>query len=158
MNRSLQRVLKVRTLFEQVSRAGVEKQAGWLARVEAAVDVEGRIEQASYNGWRRSLLTDGTENGHERAMARISGEMARSKRAKLEPVRERAAQQMDMARELWLTTRRERRQVEAVLEAQAKDERLEDDRRRQRDLDDWFNLRHAQRTARRRRERTLRTS
>ena len=157
MSRSLRRVWKVRSLFEQVSRAGVEKQSGWLARVDRAIDAEKRIEQTSHDGW-RELLAGGGEDGEERELAGIAVEIARRNRAKLVPVRERAAQQMDMARELWLVTRRERRQVEAVIEEQAANKRLEDDRRRQRDLDDWFNLRHAQSTARKRRERTLRTS
>jgi hypothetical protein len=158
---SLARVLRLRALFENVSRVEVERRSRSLARVEGAIERERDQMQENRRVWVESLSGAAEEDKREtaagpaqgkRAVAEADQSLTLSRIDRLEPLRAREAQQLEQARELWKLRHKERRQVEVVMEARAREAKIEEERRVQRSLDDWFQLRHAQSAARQRAE------
>jgi hypothetical protein len=160
MSGSLARVLRLRALFENASRTEVERRTRQLARIEVTMERERALAEHGHRIWfallsatQEELIQDAGESLHERrVLAETDGRIALGRAGRLEPLREQEARRVHAAQENYFLRRRERRQVEAVMEARAREAKIEEERRRQRSLDDWFSLRRAQTDAARRRE------
>ncbi|MBT9330293.1 hypothetical protein [Paracidobacterium acidisoli] len=151
MRGNLTRVLRLRTLFEDVSRVEVEQRTQQLARIEESVAREQSILTESLRIRMASTEKSPEAASEERLLARADGDLAQWKKAKLDVLRERKTQEADRAREVWRVRRREQRQVAVVIEAGAAEAKVQEERRMQRSLDDWFQLRRAQSQARQKR-------
>ena len=143
MKRSLDRLLRIRALLEELSQLELAKRTGEMLRIEksaerlqrlaVAIRVDACTELTSGEATDR-WLTDiadgeilGWNSGRLRALARAR-----------QPAVEEARQEM-MARRL------ERRQVECLLASAAEAEKEEQGRRDQKRLDEWFQNRSAER-------------
>lgn len=69
-----------------------------------------------------------------------NAESALGRERQLEPLARAAADRVAEGREEYFARRKERRQVESVLESERARLRIERERRAQRDLDDWFGM------------------
>jgi hypothetical protein len=160
MSGSLARVLRLRTLFENAGRTEVERRTRQLTRIEVAMEQERALAEDGRRAWfallsaSRKGSIENTEDSLQeiRLLAEADGRIALGRAAGLEMLREQEARRLHAAQESYFLRRRERRQVEAVMEARAREAKAEEERRVQRSLDDWFSLRRAQMDARRRRE------
>jgi hypothetical protein len=152
--KTLERVLRVRALLEETSRMELEKRVKVLERLENAMASERRSLQESREALFRvltdvpsadaSLMDEALQRGEERIFAEAAGEVARWREQRLMPLVVGEGRKMAGAREEFLERRKERRQVETVLDAVTAREGVERLRREQRDLDAWFSQRQAQ--------------
>jgi hypothetical protein len=144
---SLARLLRVRHLLEESSRMELERRAALASRVEEGRKAERARIRAGRERALASICGDGPkeEQLRERSMEWRSAEDAARRERQLEPVARAAARRVEEGREEFLERRKERLQVEKVLEEEQKRLREERDRRAQRDLDDWFGMKEARR-------------
>jgi hypothetical protein len=144
---SLARLLRVRHLLEESSRMELERRAALAARVEELREGERAKIRAGRERALASICGSGPEEDRlrERSMEWRSAEDAARREQQLEPVSQAAARRVAEGREEFLERRKERRQVERVLEAEQERLREEQERRTQRGLDDWFGMKEAQR-------------
>jgi hypothetical protein len=165
MNRPLARILRLRALLEEQSRLKLEKLAQQASRIERVRERERELASA---GRREafSLLTE-TGSRETRTSAALADEtvageirignqgpaqspqerrilteaivdLAAWRERQLEPLAQTAARRVETGSEEFFLRRKERRQLETVLQDQAAQRRIEQDRRDQRELDDWF--------------------
>ena len=132
---ALDRLLRLRTLLEDVGRVELE------ARMQELVRVEREMETSRQ--WNRELRWQGfAAIGEARDAGRLEAEvLARwvaDASVALAVLQEQRAMAADAAKAAYLERRKDRRQVESVLEARATVQAIEQGRREQRTLDDWF--------------------
>ncbi|MFZ0663272.1 MAG: hypothetical protein WAM66_11315 [Acidobacteriaceae bacterium] len=138
----LARLLKLRRLLEESGRMELERRAVLATRIEHARERERRIILES----RGRALAEICDNGQAREQAQrrtaewASAETAGWREQQLEPLARAAKARVAEAREEFFERRKERRQVQSVLEAEQDRLRTEQQRRVQRDLDDWFGM------------------
>jgi len=141
---TLDRVLRVRALLEDVSRMELEKRSRALMRIEQAIAQERRMRKESYAAIFHNLTVTGDDLGHERVIAEVSAEIAFLREERFKVLAQSESRHAEYAREEFLARRKERRQVNAVLDAEASGREVEKVRRTQRVLDEWFSLRRIQ--------------
>lgn len=142
---SLARLLKIRYLLEESSRIELERRAALAARVEEVRAGERARIRAGRERALQSICGAGPEDDQlrQRALEWRGAENALLREQQLAPISVAAARQVEEGREEFLERRKERRQVEKVLESEQNRARTEQDRKAQRDLDDWFGMKQA---------------
>ena len=131
---SLARLLRLRSLLEDVSRAALQSEASRARQIETALQShETGIAAARVAGF-DALLAAETPLW---LMAEATREVGRWQVKQLKPLLERQRQRVDAAEQAYFEKRRERRQVETVLHAQRQARELEQARREQQQMDEW---------------------
>lgn len=143
MSAPLARLLKIRRILEESSRMELEGRTALVARIDG---LQGREREKARVSRERALakISEGgpaSVQAEERALEWSSVERALWRERQLEPLARAASQRAAESREEFFSRRKERRQVESVLEAELARRRMEEERRIQRDLDDWFGMR-----------------
>ncbi|MGC8549998.1 MAG: hypothetical protein ACP5M4_09885 [Acidobacteriaceae bacterium] len=148
MSRQLERLLRVRRLMEEMSRAeftarrleqaemerrrDAARESSLALRGDARAVLAGEGADATQGVWQR-LLADSDESEHQGQQwaqaARQSGE------------------RVEAAERKYLEERRGRMQAEIVVRERAAVERVERERREQREIDDWFGMKRGARRA-----------
>ena len=120
----------------------LEARAALAARIES---IQRRERESARESRERALATVGgsgfsPQQAEQRTMEWMNAESAMARERQLEPLARVAAERVAEGREQYFARRTERRQVESVLEAERARLRVEQERRVQRDLDDWFGM------------------
>ncbi|QNI34161.1 hypothetical protein H7849_09810 [Alloacidobacterium dinghuense] len=138
MKSSLDRLLRLRSLLEDVSRVELEAQLQEMAQIERALSraqTAGRaMRQQSFAGISEAQRTDWL-------VAQAVSEWVTREQSLFESARERKEVQVDAAKAVYLNRRKECRQVANVIDARAVEAAKEQVRREQSELDDWFGQR-----------------
>jgi hypothetical protein len=159
---SLKRLLRIRRLQEELGRADLEAEVKRLREIEDGSRVAAReamasrgrafegIESQSAKGESGGGEAEEPHSGHGCAVAPGQAgrwreaeslwELAVERRSRFEARRPAQAQRLEVTRTSFQATRRERRQAERLVEAAAAEAALEEARREQRALDDWFQV------------------
>lgn len=136
--RGLQRLLRVRKLEEQQSRAELESVVGNRDEIGREI-AEAKGRQSAE--WHRLISAADEEDRSGRAVATIAMEMARMQQMRAEPRLKEMEAEVARTREELLTRRVRRRQVEAVLEEELRETQKTSERKAQQTLDDWYGRR-----------------
>lgn len=150
MSASLGRLLKIRSVVEESSRLELQRRAALAARIDGAQ----QRERASIRESRRQAIGKICEDGaaaeqtQQRTMEWSSAESAAWREQQLQPLAEAAARRVLEGRADFFERRKERQQVESVLDAERERRRSEQERRTQRELDDWFGMKQARKVCR----------
>jgi flagellar export protein FliJ len=148
MKPSLDRLLRLRSLLEGVSRVELEARVQELARIERAIEhlrESGRaMRQLTFSGIAQS-------RDAQRLEAEAMGEWVAQERGTFERARQDKGKEVDTAKAEYLERRKESRQVGILMESKAAAGAMERSRREQREMDDWFaqRMRASRRTANR---------
>lgn len=134
MKRGLSRVLRVRALLEELSRAEMEKRAKERNRLLTAAEKQKESRQAARGEATRRLAAGDPGWLIEMADADLLG----WRRGRLLQAAEERRPAVEAAREEMLSRRLERRQVETLVAEVAASEEEEQRRREQKQVDDWF--------------------
>lgn len=141
MSSPLARLLSLRALLEESSRVSLESNAALAARIDCAQQRERESIRQSRKRVLSKTFEDGpsTEQALQRTVEWSSTDAATWRDQQLEPLAQATARRMADAREVFLERRKERRQVETILDAEYALLKAEQARRTQRELDDWFS-------------------
>ena len=150
MRKTLPRLLRLRALLEEESRIRLEKLVQRATFVERAREREAALIFAS-RCEAYSLLSSsvGVSPGEDSdspegsaipawITAVIDGEMAHRREQKLAALAQVAARRVEAGRDAMFQLRRERQQVETLFHSETTRRKVELERRKQRELDDWF--------------------
>ena len=147
MSRQLERLLRVRRLMEEMSRAEFAARRAEHAELERRRDAA-RESSLALRAEARAVLTGGEETVAgvwQRLLAdseQSGGQVERWARAARE-----AGERVEEAERRYLQERRSRMQAEIVVRERAAAERMERERREQREIDDWFGMKQGARRA-----------
>ncbi|HTV04997.1 MAG TPA: hypothetical protein VME86_06475 [Acidobacteriaceae bacterium] len=145
MKHPLKRLLRLRLLVEESSRLELESQAALAAKIdlerqrEARMAREGRALAVASICEERSTA----DQTAQRSAGWGAAESASQREEKLGTLAQAVERRVVESREDFLERRKERRQVENVLEAAGERARYEQERRVQRELDDWFGMKQS---------------
>ncbi len=144
MSGPLSRLLRLRSLLENSSRMELERRAALAARIKSAQQCERDVIRASRAQVVTIIDEDGSpvEQAQQRTTEWTSAESAAWREQQLQPMAEATARRVSEMREEYLERRKERRQVESILDAERARIQIEKERRTQRNLDDWFGAKH----------------
>lgn len=134
MKHPLRRLLKLRALMEELSQLELERRHGEVRRLEAAAE-RGRAEARTT---RRDALRRLEAGDPEWGMDFADADLLAWKSGNLLALAEARRPEVEAARAEFLERRLERRQVETLVEEAAAAEAIEDGRREQKSVDDWF--------------------
>jgi len=136
---TLARLLRLRSLLENSSRMELERRAAVAARIDLAQQREREtIRTSRIQAMETICEGPAVEHTQQRTVEWTSAESAAWREEQLQPLARTAARRLAAAREEFLDRRKERRQVESVLDAERARLQFEQERRQQRSLDDWF--------------------
>lgn len=149
MTDALDRLLRLRILLEDAARADLEKQVMLAARVDRARQREEEGALRLRNEGLVWMLAGGgpagstgrmetVDEAERRFLAERERESVLPRRERLRRMAEREGGRMLACQEEFLARRKARQQVEILLRAEARGHRVDEMRREQRDLDDWF--------------------
>lgn len=140
MSASLTRLLRLRSLLEDSSRTDLERCAALAASIERAQQRERHTIRESREQALDSLYEDGpaADQAEQRTIAWTTAESASWREQHLQPLALAAAHRVGERRAEFLERRKERRQVETILDAEDARLRTEHERQAQRELDDWY--------------------
>jgi hypothetical protein len=138
---SLDRLLRIRTLLEESSRMELERRASFAARIDQAQQRERDTMRASGEQAMKTICEDTPtiEQAQQRTVEWSTAEAAAWREHQLQPLARATAHRVAEGREDFLERRKERLQIESILDAARTRLSNEQDRRAQRDLDDWFS-------------------
>ena len=141
----LARLLKLRFLVEESSRMELQRRVALAARIESVQQRERESVRESRERALDKICADDSaiEQAQQRTTEWSNAESAAWREQRLEPLAQATARRVAEGREEFFERRKERRQVESVLDAQRARKRTEQERRTQRDLDDWFGMKQA---------------
>ncbi len=139
MKHPLHRVLRLRSLLEDLSQLELEQRGAEVRRLEAAAEQE----QTKARAARRDGLQRLTAGEMEWMLEVADAEILAWKGARLRSLAESRRPEVEAARAALLERRLERRQVEALLTEAAEAEAMHEARREQQGVDDWFQSRTA---------------
>lgn len=139
MRHPLHRVLRLRSLLEDLSQLELEQRGAEVRRLEAAAEQE----QTKARAARRDGLQRLTAGQMEWMLDVADAEILAWKGARLRSLAESRRPEVETARAALLERRLERRQVEALLTEAAEAEAMDEARREQQGVDDWFQSRTA---------------
>ncbi len=138
MKRNLNQLLRIRDLFEELSRLDLERRALAVREAEEAGARQEQLARTS-RGAAFRLLADATPDSASEWLTEIvDGELLNWGKIRLLAIAEARRPALESARELLLTRRLERLQVETLIAAAAQSEKTLRERREQRNIDDWF--------------------
>lgn len=146
MSASIARILKIRHVLEESSRLELAR------RVALATQIEGAQEReiASWHESRLQVLETVVDESlpeqqraHRRSLEWTNAKSATVRRQMLWAMAEAAESRVIEARMIFLGCRTARQQVESLLEADEARARDEQERRTQRDLDEWFSFKQS---------------
>jgi hypothetical protein len=141
MSASLTRLLRLRSLLEDSTRMELERRAAFAARVDGAQQRERQSIRDSRQLALRAICEDGpAEQAHARSTEWTSAEAAAWREQQLAPLAEAASRRVAEGRGEFFDRRKERQQVESILDAENTRLLIESERRTQRELDDWFAM------------------
>lgn len=142
MRAPLERLLKLRALVEESSKLELERRAALAARIDRAQERERATVRESRGEVVKTVSQNGeaAEQSRERTLEWSNVESAAWRERQLYPLAQATARKVKEGREEFFERRKQRQQVESVIEAQRAREHVERDRRAQRDLDDWFGM------------------
>lgn len=143
MPASLARLLKVRRVLEESSRMELERRVALGARIQHSEEREKAVLlQSRENALAAVIEGSGSvqDSKDRRVIEWANVESAMARRQQLRAMADATETLVIEARATFLQRRRERRQLESVLDAEQAIRRTEKDRRDQRDMDDWFSL------------------
>lgn len=134
---TLKRVLRLRSIFEEISRTELAAEAQRARQLESAVDQKhlaiARHRRESFEGL-------GQADTDSWVLAEQAREVAEWQVQQIAPLAEQQSLRVAAARDVFMERRNERRQVETVIEnRQAEIERMQG-RREQQELDEWFAM------------------
>ena len=137
MKHPLDRILRLRSLLEEISRIELE------ARLQEVTRIEGGLKSMQQNHrhmqqLRHEAIVQADGNWQE---AHVMGEWLAGEALSLEPVLEWKEAEAEVAKAFYLERRKEHRQIESVIEAEVALATIERSRREQQELDDWFGQR-----------------
>jgi flagellar export protein FliJ len=138
-NHSLQRLLRLRSLLEEVSRVELEARLQELRRMEST-HVSVQKEAASLGRRRFAKIAEGRRSDDWCEMQVLDAWLAKEKET-LEAVLYQKAREAEKMKSEYLERRKERGQVESVIETRVHKASLERSRNDQRLLDEWFGRR-----------------
>ncbi len=157
MSETFRRILRLRALLEEQSRVQLERHAQRAAQIERSIIEENALIAAG----RRELfsLTSGVAPQRERAaeevslnslpakegcsLAKISQELAGMRKKKLQQLSKIEEKRLAELSLVFHARRKERRQVETVMDHEIRRAEIARQRTEQRYLDDWFSMREA---------------
>jgi flagellar biosynthesis chaperone FliJ len=143
------RLLRLRSLVEEAARTDLERQAMQVARVDRALRREADVALRLHTQSLASLLASGgtaatpgrieTEaQREERFLAQEEWGAGRLGRSEIQRMAEQEARRLSVRRDEFLARRKERRQVEILLQTEVRRRRVNETRREQREIDDLF--------------------
>ena len=147
MGRSLERILRLRTLLEEESRLRLERSVLEAGRIEQRRKAERQLASACwFSAFSLADSLPDKENDssdfkpkQEEWLAAVrEGELAARRELQLQPLMMTAMRSVEAEREEMLELRLEREQVETLLHNQAALCESERERSSQRNLDDWY--------------------
>jgi hypothetical protein len=138
MANPLLRLLRLRGVLENASRMEVERRTALAARIDGAQMRQRETIRNSREQALRNISEDAPEQARHRTAEWMNVESAAWREQQLQPLAQAAQGRVAEAREEFLERRKERQQVESVLENQQARLKFEQERRTQRELDDWF--------------------
>ena len=138
MRHSLHRLLRLRSLLEDVSRVELEAKLQGLNQVESALARSQETARASRQRQFAGIVDD---RNADRLEAQAMSEWVARERGALEKALHGRVLEVDAAKAAYLERRKESRQVEGIIEAREAAAGVALDRREQRELDDWFGQR-----------------
>lgn len=139
MTQSLVRLLRLRSLLENSSRIEIERTTALAAHIECAESREREAICASRDRVLQAICeNDGPKQAQQRIVEWASVDCACARRKQLESLAQIIARRLTEGREEFFERRKERRQVESVLNVEKGRQRIAAERRTQRELDDWF--------------------
>jgi len=119
----------------------LERRAAFAARVEVAQQRERQSIRNSRELALEAICADSlAEQARQRSTEWTSAEAAAWRERQLAPLAEAASRRVDEGREEFFERRKERHQLESVLDAEKARLRAETERRAQREFDDWFAM------------------
>jgi ribosomal protein L12E/L44/L45/RPP1/RPP2 len=142
MKHPLRRLLKLRSLLEDLSQLELERRGAEVRRLEAAAEQE----QTQARTARRDGLRRLTAGENEWMIEAADAEILEWTSARLRSLAESRRPEVEAARAAFLERRLERRQVEALLTEAAEAEAVDEARREQQGVEDWFQSRTARET------------
>lgn len=153
MKTPLTRLLRLRSLIEESSRMELARRTAVASAIERAEEREREDARACRERAAEVILRSGSGTEEQAAeLARLreaewrSANAAGGRAQRIAPLAEAAERRVIAGREEFLERRKERRQVERVLESAAERELVERERHEQRELDDWFGMKQSRRT------------
>ncbi|HUA93678.1 MAG TPA: hypothetical protein VL991_13990 [Terracidiphilus sp.] len=147
VSRTMRRLLRVLTLEEEQRQSALESAVGELRRFERALDLTAERERAG----RRLLTASAASEGEiiDRVAALEEMQAAKQRAAALRPWIQEAEEAVAELLDAYIAKRVERRQADTLLESMEAARTLEDARRSQQSLDDWYlNRQHRKASAR----------
>lgn len=143
----LLRLLRLRSLLEDSTRMKIERRVALAALIDGACRRERQSLRNSREQALRTICEDvpGPEQAQHRTAAWMNAEAAAWRGQQLQPLAHTAQRRVAETREEFLTRRKERQQVESIVEAQRARLKIEQERRIQRELDDWFGMNQVRR-------------
>lgn len=136
MSRSLDRILQLRELSEEIRRVALEREVRMLAEVERAIRASREESRASRCAVFAAIAGEGGEGW---LLAEGAWELAEWQIHCLEPRLQAQRQRVEELRQLFLECRKEKRQVERLIETETKAAKTKALRREQIALDDWYD-------------------
>lgn len=139
---SLGRLLKIRRLLEDSSRAELERRVVFAARIERARERDKAAILRSREQALAAIIDEDNsvqEQADRRTLEWSDAENAAARRQQLRTMADAAENRVIEAQVAFLSRRTERRQLESVLDAELERQKREQERRAQRLLDDWFS-------------------
>ena len=135
MKHPLARLLRLRSLLEEVSRVELETCLQELAQIERALvhsqDTGRVMRRRSFSGIDHAATA-------ERLESEALGAWVIREQEILRQACQSKTSEVEVAKKVYLERRKESRQVSSVIEARAAADVIESGRREQRELDDWF--------------------
>jgi flagellar export protein FliJ len=148
---TLERLLRVRRLTEEMSRAEVAQRRRVQAQMESRMsESQAAMGIARQQAW--EVLASGVDGSGRWRLHCEDSELSREQSEQWRQRARMAGEAASEAEALYLDDRRRRRQVETLLEEKAALAALEESRREQRQFDEWFSMRRGAALPRRERE------
>lgn len=134
MKHPLHRILRLRSLLEEISRLNLEFRLQDLAQLESSAL---HIEQERRTAVRSRYELIGQKNSGWQEAILLEGWLEKE-RYFLDSARDQKMLAVDEAKAEYLERRKEYRQIENVIEVKAAAQAIASRRREQQELDDWF--------------------
>ncbi|HVJ07599.1 MAG TPA: flagellar FliJ family protein [Acidisarcina sp.] len=135
MSQSLHRILRLREQSEEICRGELKREMLRLRAVEQAIQASRDECRASRSAVFHALAGNA---GQDWLLAESARELAEWRIRSLQPQLEQQRQRVEELRQRFLECRKEKRQVEQLIEVESAAARAEEARRQQSALDDWY--------------------
>lgn len=144
MNPGLERVVRVRSLLEEIAQTRLEEEIAEMQSFENAAEHAKEISLATRTA-ALSLLADRSPAIADWFINLSDADILGWKEDRLKALSRAAASDVDLAREELLSRRRDRRQAEILVLNSRREREIKRQRYEQKQVDDWFQRRSARR-------------